>query len=1011
MAKSTTVASAKHPVRTSATAGTTNTTSCTNTSSITIPRLRRILVAALVVSAVVVAVSIFAYISGRERDAFESQLQSDAAKLLTGVGRNWKMTMSAADSFMYQVVYQSRSQVVFSNTACIDTINNSNATSTSTTTWPLVTIPGLAVQAAKIISQTNSFYMAFYPKIEKDQRARWENFTRDNDAWVEESLAIQARNPNFQGPILTNYSKSKTIWRNEGPEDDDADGPFLPSWMGSPVIPTYFPYNWNGLAYPAFAKALLHSMSTKSVVLAAVSNHADPNDPAAVSQAQITSHWAKAYISQDKDPNEPISDMYYPVLDDSYDDVHIDTTKNTSALGVVAFTFYWRDMLNDILPSESKGLVLVFQTPCNNQYFTYEVNGKTPTFLGLKDLHEPGFDDRAESALLSELANQHRDSQSYSGVPMSSDFCPWTVTVYPSSLMQQSYMTNTPLLFALGSAMIFIFVALVFAIYDLLVRREFNHKQQLLEAKRHFMRFVSHEVRTPLNGVCLGLSLLQDEIASAVDATIKARGESTSHSPATAAGDNSNGLLSTQQMEEWMDLTREICDSAEASVDVLNDLLNYDKIQMGSFSMELSVMRIWKLVEETSREFRLSARQKNIQFALENRLLAGIGSNDESTDLEDPETSLAALRVVGDHIRLAQLLRNLVSNSVKFTSEGGSLTIRVSWNQTQKQEHQLVDVYILKSGEEVGLPRQGTAVIEVIDNGAGMSEEELKALFQDGAQFNVNKLQAGNGSGLGLFISKGMAEQHRGTLEATSPGHGLGSTFTLELPMYQVLNHKVMNISEKQEPVRLSSSTTEEAPLTNGKEEPVRLTPSSPEEASLANEPQLLLLGVEPEVGAHTVGPASTDRITVPQSTAFPSKSPIITSLRILVVDDVASNRKLLTRMARNKQHQVEAAEDGREAVEMVQLAMDAGNPFHTILMDYEMPRLRGPDAVVEIRALGCQSFIVGVTGNVLDEDVNHFLSCGADSVLAKPIKFKKLEELWIANCITEGNVARCVQK
>jgi signal transduction histidine kinase len=69
-------------------------------------------------------------------------------------------------------------------------------------------------------------------------------------------------------------------------------------------------------------------------------------------------------------------------------------------------------------------------------------------------------------------------------------------------------MTMAPILFALGAAFIFIFVAALFLIYDLLVRREFNAKQQLLEAKRHFMRFVSHEVRTPLNAVCLGLSVL-----------------------------------------------------------------------------------------------------------------------------------------------------------------------------------------------------------------------------------------------------------------------------------------------------------------------------------------------------------------------------------------------------------------------------------------------------------------------------------------------------------------------
>lgn len=176
--------------------------------------LRWTLVFVLVASAVAVAVVVYFYTSGKEQDELQVQFNSDADKLLASVGNNFVMTMGAADDFMHRVIYHTRA---------------ANAT------WPFVPpLEGLAVQASKLMSLTNSIYLAFYPLIQADQREAWENFTRSNDGWVEEALRVQASDPNFHGPILEDYEKSYAIWRNEGPEPQDAPGPFLPSWMGSP---------------------------------------------------------------------------------------------------------------------------------------------------------------------------------------------------------------------------------------------------------------------------------------------------------------------------------------------------------------------------------------------------------------------------------------------------------------------------------------------------------------------------------------------------------------------------------------------------------------------------------------------------------------------------------------------------------------------------------------------------------------------------------------------------------
>jgi signal transduction histidine kinase len=87
--------------------------------------------------------------------------------------------------------------------------------------------------------------------------------------------------------------------------------------------------------------------------------------------------------------------------------------------------------------------------------------------------------------------------------------------------------------------------------------------------------------------------------------------------------------------------------------------------------------------------------------------------------------------------------------------------------------------FALQSGEELKVKQSGYLRVSVTDTGAGMTEEQLSKLFQAGVQFNVNELQAGQGSGLGLYITKGIVEQHEGELRATSPGLGLGTTFAI----------------------------------------------------------------------------------------------------------------------------------------------------------------------------------------------------------------------------------------
>lgn len=313
----------------------------------------------------------------------------------------------------------------------------------------------------------------------------------------------------------------------------------------------------------------------------------------------------------------------------------------------------WDEVLENVFPDEVDGIDCVLET--ETKVYTYHVTDGVATFKGEGDLHSSEYD-----------KYRHRISLTGEGL-FGSGSASYTLSLYPTKELFEVYHTPNPMIASIGSVCIIFFTSILFFLYDFYVRKEFSAKKELLEAKRKFVRFVSHEVRTPLNSVCMGLTLMQEDIGSALGF----QNNQGSVAMQQRIPENKLYLKGEERKHtvDWLNLADEILINAQSAVDVLNDLLNYDKVEMGQLSLELTVVSIWNLIESTAKEFKLSATKKKISYSVE-----------FDQTLSDPENGLNSeqlpqevkeCKVVGDTVRISQVLRNLLSNGVKFTPEGG----------------------------------------------------------------------------------------------------------------------------------------------------------------------------------------------------------------------------------------------------------------------------------------------------------------------------------------------------
>jgi len=509
-------------------------------------------------------------------------------------------------------------------------------------------------------------------------------------------------------------------------------------------------------------------------------------------------------------------------------------------------------------------------------------------------------------------------------------------------------------------------------------------------AKSEFLANMSHEIRTPINGI-LGMT----ELAL--------------------------GTELTPDQREYLNVVK---GSGEALLGVINDVLDFSKVESGKLELEKIEFNLYSCVSDTMKTFALRAHQKGLELAY---------------DIH-PETPA---NVLGDPGRLRQVLVNLVGNAIKFTHKGE------------------VVIVVEKRQED-----SGTAELhfQVSDTGIGIPAEKRSFLFQSFSQADSSMTRRYGGSGLGLAISARLVYMMGGSIWVESQEHK-GSTFhfTVRLSIAPVVHNsappaeeselrglRVLIVDDNETNLRILAGMTREWGLqatsvggarealeavkkshgSDGQFRLILLDATMPElsgfelaqqfrEDPALAEAMILLLTSSGQPGeaarcrqlgisAYLLKPVSKSELLAAILTVLGHKQQeptqpvnLVTrhslreaqrALEILVAEDNAVNELLMVRVLTKMGHRPTVAHNGKEAVEL-----SASRRFDLLFMDVQMPEMDGLAATAAIRdrekAIGTHLPIFAMTAHAMKGDRERCLAAGMDGYISKPVHFADIEQ------------------
>jgi PAS domain S-box-containing protein len=340
---------------------------------------------------------------------------------------------------------------------------------------------------------------------------------------------------------------------------------------------------------------------------------------------------------------------------------------------------------------------------------------------------------------------------------------------------------------------------------------------------------------------------------------------------------------------EWLEIIRR---NGGHLLNVINDILDLSKIEAGKMAVERIACSPCQVVADVASLMRARATEKRLSFDIEYRGAV-------------PET------IASDPTRLRQILMNLVGNALKFTQTGG---VRVA----VQLEHPVDE------GASVRLR------FDIIDTGIGLSRDHQQNLFEPFTQADTSTTRRFGGTGLGLTISRRLAELLGGDIAVEST-LGRGSTFSVTIDPGPLAGVRLIEPSEA-------------------------LVPATP-----------------------VVTTAATD--------------PVLRG-RVLLAEDGPDNQTMISLILHRAGADVTLAETGQQAVDKALAARDAGAPFDLILMDMQMPELDGYAAATELRRRGYTGAIAALTAHAMAGDRERCLAAGCDDFATKPIVRRALVAL-----------------